>query len=272
MELRGKTVFITGACGGIGRSLTEKFLKKGAIVIATDFREDGLQELRAEFDSEYEEELTTLSLDVTSQESWNQCIEFIDEHYPRGIDVLINNAGVLKPGYIPTITKEDIDFHIDVNVKGVMLGTVLCFPFLQRTKGHIINLASLAGVAPVPGISLYSASKFAVRGFSLAAAAELKQYGIKVTVICPDAVQTPMLDLQKDYEEAALTFSGGKPLTPDEVANAILQVVGQDKLEVLLPPSRGILAKATSAIPEVADLLLEPLKQLGLAAQKKYRP
>lgn len=266
-----QTVVITGACGGIGRALTERFLGIGAYVIATDIKEEDLVELRGDFDDQYEERLTTRALDVTSDESWDQLASFLSENHPSGISVLVNNAGVLRPGYIESISKDDIDFHIDINVKGVMLGVSHMLPFLAKARGHIINLASLAGVAPIPGISLYSASKFAVRGFSLAAAQELKPKGIKVTVICPDAVATPMLDLQQDYEEAALTFSGGKPLTADEVAAEIVSVAGEDKLELMLPTMRGVLAKVSSALPDLAELLIEPLKNRGLSQQKQYR-
>ena len=78
---------------------------------------------------------------------------------------------------------------------------------------------------PIPGIALYSASKFAIRGFTLALAMEVEQYNVNVTCICPDAVATPMLDLQIDYEEVALTFSGTKPLSAKEIANAVADVI-----------------------------------------------
>src|SRR5205823_4569252 len=110
--------------------------------------------------------------------------------------------------------------------------------------GHIINIASMAALAPIPGISLYSASKYAVRGFSLAAAQELRAHGVYVTVVCPDAVQTPMLDAQLAHDEAAATFSGPRLLTVEEVGRAIIgQGLARRPLEIYLPPSRGWLAR-----------------------------
>ena len=134
---------------------------------------------------------------------------------------------------------------------------------------RLIGSNPLAGLAPVPGLSLYSASKFAVRGYTLAAAHELRDKGIKVTVICPDAVQTPMLDLQVDYEQAALTFSGSRSLTTHDVVSAILnRALVKAPLEITLPSSRGAVSKFASIFPGLSALLLNGLKQRGLKHQR----
>lgn len=130
----------------------------------------------------------------------------------------------------------------------------------------------LASLAPVPGLSLYTASKFAVRGLSLAAATELKPHGVAVTVVMPDAVQTPMLDLQVHYDEAALTFSGDRPLTVEDVERLVLtKVLTQKPLEVAFPLSRGALARAANTAPGVTSLIAPMLLQRGLATQERVR-
>jgi len=122
----------------------------------------------------------------------------------------------------------------------------------------------LAALAPVPGLALYSASKFAVRGYSLVAGMELAEHGIAVTTICPDAVQTPMLDQQKDKEQAALTFSGARALIVQEVVDAILDNALKNKpLEIILPTMRGVIAKAANAFPTIAA------RQVGMQRQQK---
>ena len=179
--------------------------------------------------------------------------------------------GVLKPGYIYDVTAEDINLHIDINVKGVMLGSSLVSRILKTKKsGHIINIASMAGIAAIPGIALYSASKFAVRGFTLALAAEMKPFSVLVTSVCPDAVKTPMLDLQADYEEAALTFSGDEPLSAETVAKEIVANLGKENLELVFPTWRGMLAKLSSAMPDLSSMLVERLTEQGLHNQQKY--
>src|SRR5690606_20076022 len=121
--------------------------------------------------------------------------EIIASH--GSLDLLLNVAGVLRPGHVHVLSAGEIDLHLDVNAKGVMYGTqAAAREMVRHGGGQIINIASMAALAPIPGIALYSASKFAVRAFSLAVAYELAPHNVRVSVICPDAVSTPMLDLQ----------------------------------------------------------------------------
>ncbi len=121
----------------------------------------------------------------------------------------MNNAGLLIPDWIGAVRDEDVDRLFDVNAKGVVYGTrEAARRFVQRGGGHIVNVGSLAGLAPIPGLSLYVASKFAVRGFTLAVGTELAKQGVAVTLVMPDAVQTPMITRQLDRDELAVTLSG----------------------------------------------------------------
>ncbi|MBS0618284.1 MAG: SDR family oxidoreductase [Spirochaetes bacterium] len=262
-EITGKVVIVSGAAGGIGQEIVRALSHAGAIVVAADRDENALQKLGALT------RVQTLAGDVRNAADWEKIFDHAAALGP--IYALINAVGVLKPGYIDTVTTKDIDFHIDINVKGVILGSSIAARELKRNcAGHIINIASLAGVAPIPGIGLYSASKFAVRGFTLALAAELKDSGVFVTVVCPDAVKTPMLDLQKDYPEAALTFSGTEPLTAAEIANVIIATLGKNEAEITLPFWRGVFAKAASALPNLAPMMIDNLRKIGLQHQADY--
>lgn len=261
-DLNGKVIIVSGAAGGIGQELVSGLSKAGAIVVATDVDEVALKKITAT-------RVQTIKGDVRKADDWEKV--FADAEALGPVYALINAVGVLKPGYLDAISSKDVDFHIDINVKGVILGSsIAAREFKKQGRGHIINIASLAGVAPIPGIALYSASKFAVRGFTLALAAEVKEAGVLVTVVCPDAVKTPMLDLQKDYPEAALTFSGSAPLTPADVAEAIIAVLGKDEIEITLPFWRGVMAKTASALPGLAPMLVDTLRKAGLENQAKY--
>lgn len=262
-DISGKVIIVSGAAGGIGQELVSDLATAGAIVVATDVDEVALRKLGSNT------RVQTMKLDVRSSDEWEKVFSRAQSLGP--VYALINAVGVLKPGYIDAITAKDVDFHIDINVKGVMLGSsVAAREFKKAGVGHIVNIASLAGVAPVPGIGLYSASKFAVRGFTLALASELKDYGVYVTVVCPDAVKTPMLDLQKDYPEAALTFSGRAPLTAHDIAVAITGILGKNEPEITLPFWRGLFAKTASALPGLAPALIDTLRKAGLENQAKY--
>ena len=212
------------------------------------------------------------ALDVRDAAAWERIVGQMAEKW-GSVDVVMNVAGVIRPGYADEITSKDVDFHLDINTKGVILGTAAATKImLKQGRGHIINIASTAGIAPGPGLALYCASKFAVRGFTLAIATELAAKGIKVTCVCPDATQTPMLTLQEDKPQAALTFSGNRLLTVEDVAGLILgHVLAKAPVEAIIPGSRGWVAKLASAFPALNKLVLDSLVKKGLKKQQAIR-
>jgi 3-oxoacyl-[acyl-carrier protein] reductase len=255
---------VTGAASGIGRCTTESLLRRGHRVLATDRDEAALATLTGDAN------LATAKLDVTDPEAWRAALDRVVETW-GGIDVVFNIAGYLMPGYTHELRLEDVDRHFDINVKGVVYGTRLAAErMVAQGDGHIVNVASLAAFAPIPGLALYSASKFAVRAFSLAAGFELRERGVAVTVVCPDAVATPMLDKQKGYEEAALTFTAPRVLTPEEVAEEMAgPVLDKRPLEVALPRSRKWLARVMDSFPDLAPLVTPLFVKRGRAQQRK---
>lgn len=257
---------VTGAGSGIGRRVTGALLDAGYAVVATDLRQDALAAAARE-DRWPEESAVLRALDVRDAAAWTAVV---DETVARfgSLDVLLNIAGFLNPAPLLSMTKEDVDRHIDVNLKGLIHGTrAAAAVMVPRGRGHIVNIGSLAALSPVPGLGLYAASKFGVRGFSLSVAYELEEKGVALTVIYPDAVKTPMLDLQRDHPEAALTFSG-TPLTVDDIARVLLEkVLPKRPLEVALPTSRGLLSKLAGFAPALGFKLVPMLTRKGLRRQ-----
>ncbi|MCG8671014.1 MAG: SDR family oxidoreductase [Pseudomonadales bacterium] len=270
-SIHDKVVWLTGSASGLGLHLTECFVRRGYNVVATDIAIDQLMKVAKER-MWPQAQLSLHKLDVRNGDDWR---EIRDHTLSRwgGIDYLLNIAGVIQPGYLYDVSESDIDIHLDINVKGVMLGCqVVSEHMLQRGSGHIINIASTAGLAAVPGIGLYSASKFAVRAYTLALAEELRPYQVDVTVICPDAIETPMLDKQLDFDEAAMTFSGGKTLTVEDLERAIFsQVIKKKPLELCLPLDRSTMAKAANIFPGVTQYLSAQLRKKGLGELKRRR-
>ena len=261
-------LLVTGAASGIGRHLVGAFARDARRVIATDLSYARLVEVAAA--DGWPSTVALAALDVCDPSAWNAVWQAAEAHEP--IDVLMNVAGFLAPDWIEHASDADIERHIDVNVKGVVYGTrCAARAMLARPTptGHIINVGSLASLSPVPGLSLYAASKFAVRGFSLSAALELADKGVAVTVVMPDAVQTPMLDLQKTRPEAALTFSGGKVLTPRDIEAAMREVLRTRPLELAIPAGRGALARFASAMPGLGQRLLPLMRALGRKRQAR---
>lgn len=266
-------VLITGAASGIGRHLVGAFARRGERVVATDL--EGLRVTSVGIADGWPRDVVTAALDVRSPEAWSRVWDeaeaVLAAAQPAGgqrIDTLLNVAGFLAPDWVEAVRDDDVERHLDVNVKGVVYGTrEAARRMIGRGGGQVVNVGSLASLSPVPGLSLYAASKFAVRGFSLSAALELADKGVHVSLVMPDAVQTPMLDLQRPRPEAALTFSGGRVLTPADVEAAILEVLRTRALELAIPRSRGVLARAASLMPELGRRLLPTMRALGRKRQ-----
>lgn len=257
---------VTGAASGIGRHFAGELAANNFQLVVADVNEAGLA-------AAFNEGPGTLlfPLDVRIAEQWRTLIAATLERFGR-IDYLFNIAGIIQPGFITETGIEWIDRHMDINAKGVMYGTKLVSEvMIQQGAGHIVNIASLAGVAPIKGISLYSASKYAVRGFSLAAGYELRPHGVFVTVVCPDLVDTPMLDLQLHYpKEAALTFSGPqKPLLVEDISRILWRAMKNKPLEVLYPATRGWLARLGNLLPALGGFLDARLTRKGQIQAKR---
>lgn len=261
---------ITGAASGIGKHWAAALMRDGYRLVLGDVNTEGLA---AAFPPRGLPDYVLIqALDITSVDSWVDIFQTAINTYGQ-VDYLFNIAGVITPGFIHETDVDLIDHHLAVNAKGTMVGTKLAAELMrEQGHGHIINVSSLAGIAPVPGLSLYAASKAAVRSFSLSVANELVDKGVYVTVICPDLVDTPMLDLQLEYPSAALTFSGSsRPLTVQDMEKAFRQAMNDHPLEITLPSSRGFLSKIASLFPVTNQWLRGFLTRKGIRQQKKLR-
>ncbi len=257
---------VTGAASGIGQHLVERLQAAETTVIAADIDHQAMSEYAAK----HSWTAHLCSLDVRQSAEWERVVDVARSYGP--IDVLMNVAGYLRPGTTHTLSAAEVDKHFDINTKGVIHGTrLVSAAMVEQGYGHIINIASIAALAAVPGLALYSASKHAVRAFSLAAAEELRPHGVSVSVVCPDAVQTPMLALQTEYDEAAVTFATPHLLTVEEVGDVILgRVLHEKPLEVAIPRIRQVIAHVANLTPGSARVLLPLFRYLGRYRQTQY--
>jgi NAD(P)-dependent dehydrogenase (short-subunit alcohol dehydrogenase family) len=272
-----KTFIISGCASGIGKHMALSLARapQQHNVVMIDIHGEALDAMVREHGLSELPRVVTEQHDVRDAVGWERIVQGAVERF-GGLDVMLNIAGYLKPGFVDALPPAEIDRHIDVNVKGVMYATHVGAQQMKRQRrGHIVNIASLAGIGHVPGLSAYCASKHAVRGFTLAVAHELARDGVAVTVICPDAVETPMLDLQVSYDEAAMTFGAGRGLTLAEVEAAVLDVLEKRPLERVIPvpgSGRGALSKLANAFPELAKLGLRQTIAKGRKAQVARKP
>lgn len=250
--MNNKTVWITGAASGVGRHLVKAFSKRGYFVFACDINAKALASVTLE-DQWPKTNVVTHVMDICDESQWLEAQNVLATHRPN-LDIMLNVAGYLQPGFPTELTDCDISRHLDINVKGLMLGCQTAANWMQNNNkaGHIINFCSLASLVPTPGLSAYSTSKFAVRGYSTSLAAQLSEYNIAVTLLCPDAIATPMLDLQTQHKSAALTFSSGNELSTRDIENTLFDnVLTKRPFEVILTKSTSmrVMAKLFLASP-----------------------
>lgn len=264
-----KTVIITGAASGIGRhwsTVLSKRIGEYRLVLA-DSNAEGL---RAAFAPD--ENMTLCTLDIRSAEQWQRVIDETLQKFGR-IDYLFNIAGANRPAFLQDQSIQSINQTIDVNLKGALIGMRLVGEvMLKQGAGHIINVASLAGLSPTPGNALYSAAKGGLRNASIAAAIEWRARGVAVTVISPDLVDTPVLQerLETAGEEAALAFSGAT-LTVEDLEASFWKAMRDKPLELNLPRWRGWLTKLNHAVPSLMLWLYEPMKRRGMKRLARLR-
>jgi 3-oxoacyl-[acyl-carrier protein] reductase len=264
--MRDEVAIVTGAASGIGRHFAGELLQRGYRLMLTDVNAEALTESFTASDR-----LLLRQHDIRDRERWREMIAEVGDRFGR-LDYLFNIAGVIQPGFVRNAELEDIDRHVDVNVKGTMIGTLLAVRVMvDQGFGQVVNVASLTGVAPVAGLDLYSGSKFAVRGFSLAASHGLRGTGVTVTVVCPDLVDTPMMAHQLGFDASALAFSGSRPLRLQEVSRALLRAMETRPMELDLPFGRSLLAKIGGLAPSLATPLAEILTKKGLAKMSELR-
>ena len=262
MEIQGKTVIVTGAARGIGRGIAEVFAREGAKVVLADlgsvageragswnYKLATLADLATTAVDIREQGGTCLALevDVSDRASCQRLVEGSVEAF-GGIDIIVNNAGVIQSGPLVDFAESDWDRIFAVNVKGIFLMTQAALPRLQVNGGLIINIASVAGKQGFPEMGVYCASKFAAICLTQSMAAELAEYDIRVNAICPGNVDTSMWYdhlsaselLQRRYgtDNVEDTFNAvnrdtiplGRGQTPEDMAEAALYLARADNV------------------------------------------
>ena len=224
-QLKDKTVFITGASSGIGKACAELFAKEKANLILTARRIDRIKNLAKRLEKENKINTKCIKLDVRNYEQVEEAISSLKSTWKK-IDFLINNAGLSRGlDKIYEGKKEDWDEMIDTNIKGLAFVTRHVVPLMvKRKKGHIINIGSTAGHEVYPGGNIYAATKFAVNALSQSTRLDVLDKGIKVTSIDPGMVETEfsLVRFRGNKERAKNVYKGLKPLTPKDIAEAVL--------------------------------------------------
>jgi serine 3-dehydrogenase len=224
-NLEGKIVLITGASSGIGEACAKKFAELKANLIITARRKERIEKLSNELSRKHNIKVLPISLDVRNFNSVKLFYENLAPEW-KAIDILVNNAGLargLDKFYEGKI--EDWDEMIDTNIKGLLYVSRVVVPqMVEREYGHIINIGSTAGHEPYPMGNVYVATKFAVKALSQSFRIDVLEKGIKVTSVDPGMVETEFSKVRfhGDEQRAKKVYEGLQPLTPDDVADAVI--------------------------------------------------
>lgn len=225
-----KIALITGATAGIGEAVAKKLAQADFNLIITGRRADRLDNLKAKLETEYNISVLSLCFDIRNYQEVEKVINSLTERW-RSIDVLVNNAGLavgLNPIHQGVV--DDWERMIDTNIKGLLYVTRLVSPIMVgRKSGHIINIASIAGKDVYPNGNVYCATKHAVDALSKGMRLDLLPYGIKVTQICPGAVETEfsIVRFKGDQTRADKVYEGFTPLYAENIADAIYFAINQ---------------------------------------------
>jgi short-subunit dehydrogenase len=235
IALGGAVVAVTGGARGIGKATADLFAARGAVVCVGDL--------------DPADAADTLVIDVTSRESFGAFVDTVIDRHGR-IDILINNAGVMPLGDFLSENDAISRTTLDVNVWGLSQGMRAVMPhMIERGRGHVVNVASMAGKLVVPGLAVYNASKFAAVGLSAAVREEYRSTGVSVSAVLPSAVRTRLA--------SGVPLGHGMPtVDADDVARAIVGSVRSRRAEITVPRYLAGWDLVNAAVPE-------PVMRLG---------
>ena len=201
-SFRPQVSIVTGAASGIGRAIAAELVARGSLVVIADLDGAAAQTAARELGPS----AVAATLDVADAEAVRSLVDAVVAEHGR-LDVMVNNAGVAIGGLLEELDERHWAKAIDVNLRGVINGVTAAYPHLRaQGSGHILNTASLAGLIPAPAMLPYTTTKHAVVGLSTALRAEAASQGVKVSVLCPGFVDTPLLD---EVYAAPPSFAGG---------------------------------------------------------------
>jgi len=266
-DVAGKVAFVTGGASGMGLAMVRSFAAAGMKVAVADIEQQALDQVAAEFAGR-NSEVIALPLDVTDRAAMERAADATEEAFGK-VHVVCNNAGVAVGGAVDEMSYPDWDWVLGVNVNGVVNGVQT---FTRRIEahgegGHFVNTASMAGHIAVPGLSVYSMSKFAVVGLSEVMRVDLAAKNIGVSVLCPGVVRTNIFDsgrnrpasLVGEKDTASMLFAGDSPgeeraarladllanaLDPAAVGDMVLHAVLSDEFYIFTHPEIQPIAEA----------------------------
>jgi len=239
-KIKGRKAIITGGGSGIGLATASKLANKGAVPIMLDINQDALDKALAELKGEGFEAYA-FKADVTNIEEIRRLKDEL-EHKDLSPDIVVNCAGITLIAHVSSIDHEEWNRIISVNLMGTIHMVETFLPaMLERGYGHIVNIGSIDGIIPIPGQAAYCASKFAITGLTEVLYFDLKHCGIRVTMVCPGYVNTPMARAHP-VKDLPIRFRGWKMVasllelfskSPEKIASHVVEAIEHNRFLVI---------------------------------------
>lgn len=240
MSIVSEQVLVTGATGGIGHAIARAFAGRGASLILTGRRAEVLEPLAEEVGGR------ALACDLSQREDVDRLVA-----QAAAVDVLVANAALPASGALTDLTQAQIDRMLEVNLRApVTIARALAPGMMQRRRGHMVFVSSLAGKGASPASSIYSATKFGLRGFALGIREDLRPYGVGVSVVLPGFIRDAGM-----FADAGIELPRGVGTrSPDDVAAAVIRAIERNRAEVeVAPMGLRLGASFASIAPELAS-------------------
>ncbi|SEG94625.1 NADP-dependent 3-hydroxy acid dehydrogenase YdfG [Thermomonospora echinospora] len=252
---------VTGGASGIGRAIATALVARGDTVIVTDINAPGAESVAERLNTLGRGRALAEGLDVTDAEAVATLYKKVHAEHGR-LDLVFNNAGIAIGGLAEELTLDHWNRAIDINLKGVVHGVQAAYPLmLEQRSGHIVNTASLAGLVPMPMGIPYTATKHAVVGLSLGLRAEAASAGVKVSVVCPGFVDTPLLaNINPGLPETPMSGDGraqikkqaGGFYTVERLARDVLRGVARNEALIVAPATGRTAWRGMRLSPKLA--------------------
>jgi NAD(P)-dependent dehydrogenase (short-subunit alcohol dehydrogenase family) len=262
--MSGEVLFITGAASGIGAAVATEAARKGYRVVLADIDEAAA----AGRSDALGAAALAVALDVRDAAGWESALDAAWAHFGT-VDVLVNNAGIVRTGFVRTL---DLAAHremMDVNYFGPVTGMKATIPrFAAQGHGHVLNVCSMTAFMPLTGYATYGATKHALRVFHHSLALEERDGPVTFSIVHPPAVQTPMLEQELADESAFLGFAE-RAITPAVLAESIVASITTKPVELVFPTVMGRVQRATGAFPRLMRVAIPITERIARRNRKR---
>lgn len=239
-----RTALVTGGGGAMAAEVALRLERQGCSLVLVDVDEERMAAVAASLRGGAQ----TRVADLSDPSQIRETARWIEEEH-ADLDVLVNNAGIIRPGDVADLDADVIDRHINVNLLAPMQITAAAARGMKaRRRGDIVTIVSMGGILALPGSASYAASKFGLRGFQTSIRSELAPYGVRVMGVFPSGVDTPMLRYEATHGGSALNFVG-KVKTVQDVGDAVEKALRTGRLETYVPYGDSITTRLVGSVP-----------------------